>query len=350
MRPTAMYMITSLNFLSEKTIRIVAFCGIIALIPFLVLEGIGLWHDSEWIILDYRSNDSQRFYFEHAILFVLITLALIIYIAVLYRNIKGLFVLPFMFWTCFIWLRFVFLKSTLNDSLNRMLLCVPVIFALLAVFLMIRTQWHGRRDGIVPRFPGSGYCERKAFCNMGVVINWLFFCALMVFMSLLYFLTIFDHASGVYIYQQDNIVIVNFLVGLREESLYRLIPFVSVFWIYNLLKRLLPLDKAWILKMYLVFSSIVILYIQYKFGQAHLLKDPALREILIGQAGITNIEMFYYVFNQGVMGVFFSLSFLIVFLQQRGVWKWFPLFPFLTSVLVHAFLNVLISLNPTIRY
>jgi hypothetical protein len=228
---------------------------------------------------------------------------------------------------------------------------ISPILGALSVLLLIFTLWKEHR-GIYRQFSNSpmqfSIPLKKLAQGIAGWLGTILLITLSIFFWVLFITLYFNDTAGFGMSQQESFIYW-ISVSLKEELLFRLTPLMAAFYLYKTITHYFENFARKFRNWYFVLAGIVVIYIQYRFGLAHMMQDRAIRAIVDLPADFTRVEIWYSIMNQGILGILLSLTFTILLIKQRGWLQWIPFIPYTTVVLIHTFNNILLTQNFALR-
>ena len=332
---------------SPKTLRITAITGAVLSLSLVLLYGYAVFYDLSGFAALSRQGYGVL-YLEYIFELFYNSLILFLFISVVLYNKTGLLVLPFaVYW----FVLFSLYKTLFWPGFINLFGFISLILCTMAIGLLLITVGKEHR-GFYRQFINSPMLFSIPPKNLLLgIAGWLgtiLLITLSIFFWVLIITLCFNNTTDYGVSQQEPLIYW-ISVSLKEELLFRLIPLMAAFYLYRAIihyfKNFAHKYHIW----FFLLAAIVIIYIQYRFGLAHIMQDRAIRVIVDLPADFTRDEIWYSILNQGMLGILLSLTFTIHLIKQRGWLQWIPVIPFTSVVLIHTFNNILLTQDFVLR-
>lgn len=331
---------------SPKTLRITAITGAVLSLSLVLLYGYAVFYEISWYVND--GSSSGAFYLDNSFELLSNILILILFLSAILKNKNGLLVLPFaVYWVVLLSLY----KTLFWPGFINLFGFISLILCTMAIGLLIITVGKEHR-GFYRQFINSPMLFSIPPKNLVLgAAGWMgtiLLITLSIFFWVLIITLSFNNTTDYGVSQQEPLIYW-ISVSLKEELLFRLIPLMAAFYLYRAIihyfKNFAHKYHIW----FFLLAAIVIIYIQYRFGLAHIMQDRDMRMVMDRPAEFSKSEIWYSILNQGLLGLVFVMTFTIHLIKQRGWLQWIPVIPFTSVVLIHTFNNILLTQDFVLR-
>lgn len=331
---------------SPKTLRITAITGAVLSLSLVLLYGYAVFYEISWYVND--GSSSGAFYLDNSFELLSNILILILFLSAILKNKNGLLVLPFaVYWVVLLSLY----KTLFWPGFINLFGFISLILCTMAIGLLIITVGKEHR-GFYRQFINSPMLFSIPPKNLVLgAAGWMgtiLLITLSIFFWVLIITLSFNNTTDYGVSQQEPLIYW-ISVSLKEELLFRLIPLMAAFYLYRAIihyfKNFAHKYHIW----FFLLAAIVIIYIQYRFGLAHIMQDRDMRMVMDRPAEFSKSEIWYSILNQGLLGLVFAITFTILLIKQRGWLQWIPVIPFTSVVLIHTFNNILLTQDFVLR-
>lgn len=331
---------------SPKALRTIAITGAALSLSLIILYGYAVFYDVFGFLAD--SNSYDVLYLENSFELLSNTLILFLFISVIFNNKTGLLVLPFaVYWVVLLSLY----KTIFWPGFIDLPGIISLILCTIAIVLLIFTVWK-EHPGFYRQIANSPMQLSIPLTKLTQgIASWMgiiFLITISIFFWVFFITLCFNETTGFGLSQQEPFLYW-ISISLKEELLFRLTPLMAAFYLYKTITHCFEKFAHKFRWWFFLLAGIVIIYIQYRFGLAHMMHDPDLRMILDRPAEFTKSEIWYSILNQGLLGLIFMLTFTILLLRQRGWLQWIPVIPYISVVLIHTINNILLTQNFVLR-
>lgn len=331
---------------SPKTLRITAITGAVLSLSLVLLNGFAVFYEISWYVND--GSSSGAFYLDYSFELLSNILILILFLSAILKNKNGLLVLPFaVYWVVLLSLY----KTLFWPGFINLFGFISLILCTMAIGLLLITVGKEHR-GFYRQFINSPMLFSIPPKNLLLgAAGWMGI-ILLITISIYFWvnfitLSFYESSQIGYLYKKPFINWIS--VSLNEEFLFRFIPLMTAFYLYRAITRYFKnFAHKYHIWLFLP-AGIVIIYIQYRFGLAHIMHDPDMRMIMDRPAEFSKSEIWYSILNQGLLGLVFVMTFTIHLIKQRGWLQWIPVIPFTSVVLIHTFNNILLTQDFVLR-